>query len=180
MKRFNPQDAVLLVIDVQVRLVPALANRQSFLRYNVVLLELATTYDIPILYTEQYPKGLGPTLPDVKNHAPDAPTFEKTAFTAYVPDVAAKLKELGKKQIIVSGAETHICVYQTVLDLLEAGYEPFIPRDAVSSRTKANRDTALATFGQAGAVVTSTETLLFEALGEAGTPEFKKLSKLIR
>lgn len=180
MQRFKPEDAVLLVIDIQERLVPALAEQKSFLRYSEVLLELAATYDLPILFTEQYPKGLGPTLPQIRAHAPEASVVEKIDFTAFVPDIKAKLQTLGKKQIVVTGAETHVCVYQTVLDLLDQGYTVFVPQDAVTSRTIANRDNALRNFRTAGAVVTNTETLLFEALGKAGTPEFKKLQKLIR
>lgn len=180
MQRFNKKDAALLLIDLQERLVPAMDNQDALLRYSKVLLKLAETYKIPVFVSEQYPKGLGPTVPELKAELNSARIVAKTRFTAYLPEIEEGLKQSGAKQIIVIGAETHICVYQTVLDLLAAGYEVFVPYDAVASRTPENKANALSNMQIQGAVVTNTETLLFEALEEAGTAEFKDLSALIR
>ncbi len=180
MMRFRKEDALLLIIDLQERLVPVLAEPESLIRYTNVLQKMALHYGMPILVTEQYPRGLGATVPELEISATKLPIIEKIKFTAYVPEVAAALEASGKRQIIVTGAETHICVYQSVLDLMAAGYEVFVPRDAVSSRTIANKENALENFARAGAWVTNAETLLFEALGEAGTPDFKFFSGLIK
>ncbi|MGI6157642.1 MAG: isochorismatase family protein [Saccharofermentanales bacterium] len=181
MERFHIDRAAILMIDMQTRLVPALTDPAALVRYHQILLELAHDDRLPVFVTEQHPKGLGPTVPELASRLPDtAAVVEKTRFTAMVPEIADALRRSGRQQIVVTGAETHICVYQTVMDLLAAGYVPFVPIDAVQSRTVQNRDNALALLRQAGAVITNTETLVFEALGDAKTEHFKKYSKLVR
>jgi nicotinamidase-related amidase len=177
-------NAALLVIDVQERLGAAMdpARFERLLKNNEILVETARTLGLPILVTEQYPKGLGPTVPAVRKALPpEVEPISKVAFSAHaVGLVADRLKQLGRSQIIVTGMETHVCVFQSVRDLIGTGYVPFVPRDAVLSRTPDNHETGLALMRDAGATLTSTETVVFDLLGEAGTPEFKKLSALVK
>jgi len=177
-------NAVLLVIDVQERLGAAMdpARFAQTLKNTEILVESAKTLGMPVLVTEQYPKGLGPTVASLRQALPpEATPLAKTAFSCVaVDDVARQLRESGRKQVIIAGMEAHVCVFQTVRDLIAEGYLPFVPRDAVLSRTTDNHETGLALMRESGATVTSTEAVVFDLLGGAGTPEFKKLSPLVK
>jgi nicotinamidase-related amidase len=136
----------------------------------------------PVLASEQYPKGLGHTVPEVAERLPEgSAVVEKLRFSACgVGDFDSALETLGVRSWVVCGIETHVCVNQTVLDLLSRGHDVHVAADAVSSRTAANRALGLEKMREAGAHVTSTEMALFEMLEEAGSPEFKAISKLVR
>lgn len=175
-------DAVLVVIDVQERLCQAMDEKilGALTRRIAILQEAAQEMQIPQLGTEQYVKGLGETLAELKGRL-CTPTIEKMTFSCCGETTfPEELRKIGRKQIIVTGMETHVCVLQTVLQLLEAGYIVHVVADAVMSRKKENWQIALGIARQAGAVVTSTETVLFQLLRVAGSEEFKKLSKLVR
>ena len=178
----NREDAVLVVIDVQEKLCRAMDEKvlERLVRNTGILQEAAKELGMPILATEQYVKGLGETLPELKAQVAE-PVIEKMTFSCCgetpFPD---KLKALGRKQVIVTGMETHVCVLQTVIELLDAGYTVHVVRDAVMSRRKDNWFIGVETAQAAGAVITSTEAALFQLLRVAGTEEFKKLSKLVR
>jgi nicotinamidase-related amidase len=176
--------SALLVIDVQERLGAAMDPQrfQQTLKNTEILVESAKTLGLPIFVTEQYPKGLGPTVPSLKQALPpEQLATAKTAFSCLgVPEVVQQLKASGRTQIIIAGMETHVCVFQTVRDLVGEGYLPFVARDAVLSRSSENHDTGLALMREAGATVTSTESVVFDLLGAAGSPEFKKLSPLVK
>ncbi|MGA7826133.1 MAG: isochorismatase family protein [Geobacteraceae bacterium] len=178
----DPGSALLMVIDIQEKLCKAM-DPEILARSTAnvaILLETAEELSIPVLVTEQYPAGLGPTVADLKEHAATIP-LEKMSFSSCGNErIATKIAESGRKKIIVTGMETHICVYQTVLDLLKKGYDVQVINDAVVSRKKANWKLGLNLAAAAGAVVSSTETILFQLLKQAGTAEFKKLSKLVR
>ena len=176
----NQEQAVVMIIDIQERLVPAMIVADDIIHKTNILIAAAKELQLPIITTEQYPKGLGPTVAQIKSHIDPNYIFEKTSFTAYTNQVKSTLKELGRKKIIVTGMETHICVFQTVRDLLFEGYEVFIVSDAICSRTKTNYKNALALMRDMGAVITNTESVLFDLLKEAGTPQFKALSRLIK
>ncbi|MBI5656532.1 MAG: hydrolase [Geobacter sp.] len=175
-------DAVLVVIDVQEKLCRAMDEKVlERLTANIgILQEAARELGIPQVATEQYVKGLGETLCVLKDRLAE-PAIEKMTFSCCgetpFPD---RLKALGRKQVIVTGMETHVCVLQTVLELLDAGFVVHLVRDAVMSRRKDNWFVGLETARAAGAVITSTEAALFQLLKVAGTEEFKKLSKLVR
>lgn len=175
-------DAVLVVIDVQEKLCKAMDEKilGALTRRIGILQEAAQELQMPQLATEQYVKGLGETLSELKGRL-CAPAIEKMTFSccgeANFPE---QLRALGRKQVIVTGMETHVCVLQTVLQLLEAGYIVHVVADAVMSRKKENWQIALGIAQQAGAVITSTEAALFQLLRVAGSEEFKKLSKLVR
>lgn len=175
-------NAVLVVIDVQEKLCKAMDEKVlAKLTGNVsVLQEAAAELRIPVLATEQYVRGLGETLPELKGKL-DSPALEKMTFSCCGDDnFIAALQKLGRKQIIITGMETHVCVLQTVIELLDAGYVVHLVNDAVMSRKKENWQVGVNAAAAAGAVITSTEAALFQLLKVAGTDEFKKLSKLVR
>ncbi len=175
--------AVLVVIDVQEKLCVAMDEKvlHTLTRHIGILLESAAELNIPVLVTEQYVKGLGPTLPELKGKAALAPCYEKMAFSCCgSAEFVAALTSTGRTQVIVVGMEAHVCVLQTVIDLREAGMNVHIVTDAVMSRNKQNWRTAIQAMTLAGAIPTSTESVLFQLLKVAGTDEFKKLSKLVR
>jgi nicotinamidase-related amidase len=176
-------NAILVVIDVQEKL--CLAMDETVLKQLVkntgILLDAATELNIPLLLTEQYVKGLGCTLPQLKEKAAAAPCYEKMAFSCCgSSEFVQALKASGKTQVIITGMETHVCVLQTVIDLIDAGFTVHLVKDAVMSRRKENWQVGVDTARDAGAVVTSTEAVLFQLLKTAGTDEFRKLSKLVR
>jgi nicotinamidase-related amidase len=179
----EPAKAMLLVVDVQEKLCAAMdqdALRQ--LTKNAgILLESAKELAIPVMFTEQYVKGLGLTLTELRDRAPAASCHEKMTFSCCGDEAFVKqLKESGRTQIIVSGMETHVCVLQTVIDLLGDGFDVHVVKDAVVSRNSDNRQTAIEAMVLAGAVPTCTEAVVFQLLKIAGTESFRKLSKLVK
>jgi nicotinamidase-related amidase len=179
----EPAKAVLVVIDVQERLCAAMdANVLAQLTKNAgILLESANELAVPVIFTEQYVKGLGSTLAVLKDRAPAASCHEKMSFSCCGNEAFVKqLKDSGRKQIIIAGMETHVCVQQTVIELLDAGFNVHVVKDAVMSRSSDNRQTAMEAMVLAGAVPTSTESVVFQLLKVAGTDSFKKLSKLVK
>ncbi|NLM04023.1 MAG: hydrolase [Clostridiales bacterium] len=174
------EDSVILIIDIQERLVPAMEDGQRVIDNTNILMTLAKGLEMPILVTEQYPKGLGPTVSEIRENLDKPLIYEKTSFTAYTDDIAESLKKLGRKKVIITGMETHVCVFQTIRDLIADGYEVFLVKDAVCSRTKENYNNALDMMKTIGAFVTNTESVLFDLMKESGSPIFKKISKLIK
>jgi nicotinamidase-related amidase len=145
-----------------------------------VLLKVARRLGLPIVASEQYRKGLGETVPELRELLPKEP-IEKLEFSCGASKpVAREIVQTGRKQVVVVGMEAHVCVFQTVRDLLRGGFAVFLPQDAVVSRSEENRQVGLRLSEKAGATVTSTETIVFDLLGVAGTPEFKELAPLIR
>jgi len=175
--------AALVVIDVQEKLCLAMDDKvlRKMTKNIGILLEGAGELNLPVLITEQYVKGLGATIAELREKAGDAPCFEKMTFSSCgSPEFVEKLKETGRSQIIVTGMETHVCVLQTVIELRDAGFEVHVVKDAVMSRCKRNWQTAMEAMSLTGAVPTCTESVLFQLLKVAGTDSFKKLSKLVR
>ena len=175
--------AVLVVIDVQEKLCVAMSDKvlRQLTKNIGILLEAANELNVPVLVTEQYVKGLGATLPELKEKTFDAPCYEKMAFSSCgCADFVAKLRETGRTQVVITGMETHVCVLQTVIELRDAGFEVHVVKDAVMSRSKQNWQTAIEAMTLTEAVPTCTESVLFQLLKVAGTEEFKKLSKLVR
>ena len=176
------ENAFLLVVDVQDRLASAMPKGAlADLEKNAaVLIRAARRLGLPVVATEQYPKGLGRTLPALRELLQDAP-MEKLEFScAAAKPVARHIAATGRRQAIVAGMEAHVCVFQTVRDLLADGFSVFLAQDAVISRTDGNRAVGLRLCEKAGATLTSTEAVLFDLLGVAGTPEFKELAPLIK
>jgi nicotinamidase-related amidase len=177
----DKNDAVLLIIDIQDKLASVMKMRDQIVKNCLHLIELAKMQGIPVVVTEQYPKGLGRTVAEIQAALPSYKPIEKAAFNCCgEPAFLAEIKKLGKKKIIIAGMETHICVLQTTLGLLQEGLDVHLALDAVCSRTKANWKAGGEFMRDAGAIVTCTETILFQLLTVAGTEEFKKISMRIR
>jgi nicotinamidase-related amidase len=168
--------AALVVIDVQEAFAKAVQGFDEVVRQTAILAQGARTLGMPLLVTEQYPRGLGDTVPSVREALGDVERLPKTVFSA----ARAEGFDLdGRDQALVCGIETHVCVNQTVHDLLAGGIEVHVAIDAVGSRTAANRELGLRKMEESGAVLTSVETALFELLGAAGSDEFKTIQKLV-
>ena len=174
--------ALVLLVDVQDRLTPAMPPEAlaRVVKYGRALLHAARTLDLPILCTEQYPKGLGRTLPELRELLPEPP-LEKTRFSCGAdPVFAAKIAATGRKQVIVAGMETHVCVFQTARDLTAMGYQAHVCAEAVSSRFEEHRLRGLDLCREAGAVITTAETAIFDLLHEAATPEFRAVAPWVK
>jgi nicotinamidase-related amidase len=174
------ETTVLLVVDVQERLLPAIHEGEPLLETTRRMVRAAGVLGVPVVLTEQYPAGLGKTCATLRECLPDVEPVEKTRFSACVVGVLNKLATLGRPHVIVAGIETHVCVQQTVLDLLRLGYLPYLCADAVGSRRPLDRDVAIERMRRAGAVMTTTESVIFELLGEAGTELFKSVLKIVK
>jgi nicotinamidase-related amidase len=172
--------AALVVVDVQEAFRPAVLDFEQVARNVAILVRGAGILGLPTLVTEQYPKGLGRTVPEVTEHLGVEP-IEKVCFSAVDADgFAGALHASGRDQVLLCGIETHVCVNQTAEDLIADGVEVHVAQDAVTSRTAENRALGLHKMERSGAVATSVETALFELLGRAGTPEFKEVQALIK
>lgn len=176
----NRDDCVLLVIDIQERLAKVMEDRDRVVKNTSILMETSKILNIPVIITEQYPKGLGPTLKEIMDIGDNVKVFEKNSFTAYIEEVKNELEALARKKIIISGMETHVCVLQTARDLILAGFDVHISSDGVSSRTPSNYENGLDLIKEMGGVINNTETIVFDLLKISGTPEFKSISKLIK
>ncbi|HZZ86680.1 MAG TPA: isochorismatase family protein [Anaeromyxobacteraceae bacterium] len=180
--RLDPARACVLVVDVQERLCTAMPQEplDRLVKYTRALVGAAQELGLPVLATEQYPKGLGATLGAVREVLPAAPLVKSTFSCGADPAFAAALETTGRRQVILAGMETHVCVFQTARDLVERGYEVQVCADAVTSRFELHRQAGLELCRAAGAVITTAETAIFDLLHECGTPAFKKVSPLVR
>ncbi|MDA1013064.1 MAG: hydrolase [Planctomycetota bacterium] len=173
----------LLIVDVQQRLIDHIHESTLVVRNCRRLIEGAGILEVPVAATEQYPTGLGTTVPELARLLGDCP--EKLRFSCAevlawnLANVISDSVESTRNQVVVAGIESHVCVQQTVLDFLSAGFRVFVPADAVSSRNKFDWEIALRRMSDSGATITTTESVLFEWCEVAGTPEFKQISKLV-
>jgi nicotinamidase-related amidase len=175
--RLEADRTTLVVVDVQEAFRKAIPAFDRIAKATATLIEGAEAIGIPIVISEQYPKGLGETVPEVAEHLPDgAEPLEKVVFAA---SEAEGFDLEGRDQVLLCGIETHVCVNQTALDLIASGVEVQVAEDAVGSRSDQNKRVGLQKMEGAGAVMTSVETALFELLGRAGTDEFKRVQRLI-
>ena len=173
--------STLVIIDVQEKLCPVMDDPRLVLFNGVRLLKGAAELAVPVVITEQYPAGIGPTMIDLREAAPADCYVEKTTFSsANCPAFMERLQATGRKQAVVCGTETHVCVLQTALGLLREGYEVFVVRDACSSRQPASIEAALARMAHAGCHIVTTEMVLFEWLQNCTRPEFKPVLSLIK
>ena len=180
--KLDADKAVLVVIDIQERLVTAMPQKIYLRLRNTVamLVEAAKLLGVPVVTTEQYPKGIGHTVAELAGPCGEK-VVEKVSFGCCgEPDFLAALKETGRSQVMVTGMEAHVCVYQTVLGLLEDGYHVHLVRDAICSRSKTDFLAGIASATQAGAVVTTAETVLFQILEKSTHGQFKAISQLVK
>jgi nicotinamidase-related amidase len=172
--------AALAVIDVQEAFRPAVLDFERVAANVGVLIQGARILGLPVVVTEQYPKGLGHTAPEVARHLDGVTPIEKVCFSAFDADGFSAALDDDRDQVVLCGVEAHVCVSQTAEDLLATGREVHVAQDAVSSRTAGNRDLGLHKMERSGAALTSVEIALFELLRVAGTPEFKEIQALVK
>lgn len=179
--RIQKNDTLALVIDFQERLYPLIDSHEQLTRNVPLLLEGLGVLGIPVVLTEQYRKGLGPTVPFLAEKLPGVEPLEKLSFSCCdEPSMMERIERSGKRTIVLCGIETHICVLQTAIDLVERGYHPVVVADCVSSRTACNKQIGLERMKQEGVRITSYESVLFELCRVAGTDVFKAISKLVK
>ncbi len=175
------EDSLLLIIDFQERLLKAMDDWQLLAKHMIQLSQAAALLDVPVVLTEQYKEGLGATAAQVLQAVKDPQVLQKDHFSACLEDdFIPALHATGRKKIIVAGMEAHVCVLQTCLDLLQAGFEVQVLADAVTSRSAQNKQTGLDLLRQAGAVVTSTETVIFQWTRRANTALFREILPIIK
>lgn len=185
MERLDPKTTLLLVVDVQDKLAPAMPPEAlaTLVKNTTILLETAKVLGVSVVASEQYPKGLGPTVPALaeKLTALGVTPLPKMTFDACSDlAIARAISDRDPRAVVVTGMESHVCVFQTARELVKRGYATYVVADAVTSRREENRQVGLSLAERAGAIVTATETVTFDLLGKAGTDAFRAVSKLVR
>lgn len=179
--RITKDHTVGLVIDIQERLLPHIAEHEMLLKNVKILVEGLNALEIPVMVTEQYRKGLGETVSVIQEALMHFDPMEKMTFSCCDdPHFIVKLNNLAKKNVIVCGIESHVCVLQTVIDLLESGFQPVVVEDCISSRKLLDKEIAVRRMSREGAIITSYESILFELARISGTDSFKAISKLVK
>lgn len=179
--RIEREASVLLVIDIQEKLLPTMFEKERVVRNTILLIRGMQIMGRPVVLTEQYPKGIGPTVPELAAILRGARRLEKISFSAVNAEgFDEALLNTGATDVVLCGIESHVCVAQTCLDLLERGLRVFVVADAVSSRTSDNWRVGVERMRSAGAVIVSAEMILFELLERAGTREFKEVLALVK
>ncbi|MDR1873436.1 MAG: isochorismatase family protein [Synergistaceae bacterium] len=180
--RFRREETIFLLIDVQERLLPSIEDPEAVVQNGLRLLKAASVLSLPVFYTEQYPRGIGPMVGPLTENLPASATrLEKTAFSCCdEPGFTESLRNLKRPTIVLFGIETHICVLSTAMDLLNEGYGIVLAADACGSRRGDHHAAALETLRSCGALAVPTETVIYRLLGRSGTPEFKALLPLFK
>ncbi|MFC2084450.1 hydrolase [Bacteroidota bacterium] len=179
-KTLRRQDTVLLIIDIQEKIIKVIYDYRRVIQNVIKLIKGFKILDIPVFFTEQYPKGLGNTIPELKKEL-TGDAIEKMTFSCSGAEgLIKKFIDNDIKQVVVCGVESHVCVQQTVLDLLSNGFQVNVAADAVSSRREFDFEFAVQRMRNSGAEITTTESILFELLNICGTPEFKAISKIVK
>lgn len=179
--RILKENTIALIIDIQERLLPAMEEKEELIENCTILINGLQELSVPLIVTQQYSKGLGETVPEIKSIIKDFNPIEKRDFSCCdEANVSAEIEKSGAKDVIICGIESHVCVLQTAIDLKEAGYTPVVVMDCISSRNIDNVDLAAERFRYEGIMMTSYESILFELTRSAGAPEFKAISKLVK
>jgi len=172
---------VLIVIDVQEKLFVKMEEKERIAQNICKLIRFADILKIPIIITEQYPKGLGPTIPEIRELTSTVKPIEKVEFSCLAASAfRGKLAEIHARNLVLTGIEAHICVAQTAIEALTNGYRVYVVSDAISSRRREDKDVAVERMRQQGAIIVTSEMLMYEILRKAGTPEFKKILELVK
>ena len=182
MNLLRAERAVIVAVDLQEKLLPAIADRQTLVKNTVLILRLAEVLGIPVVLTTQYRKGLGETVAEVRKAAPGIEPLDKTSFGCFQDGAFLhRLSDLGSRdQLVIAGVESHICVAQTVLGAIEKSYQAHVVSDAVGSRTEANRAVGLRRMERAGALLSSAEMCVYELLGRSDTAAFKVMMPYLK
>ncbi len=179
--RINREECAGLVIDIQEKLFPHMDQQEELLRKSLILIEGMQVLGVPIMITEQYPKGLGPTIQQVRRAIENCLPINKISFSCCdEPAYQEALQRLGRDKVIICGIEAHVCVLQTVIDLVASGYDPVVVADCISSRSLEDKRWAMERMLSEGAIITTCESILFELTRVAGTDEFKAISRLVK
>lgn len=179
--KIRVEDSMVLIIDFQDRLMPSIEENQEIISRTSILLQGLSLLQVPMMVTRQYPKGLGDTVIALKEVTEAVPVHDKITFSCYGDEkIRQAIKENNKKNIILCGVEAHICVLQTLIDLRADGYQTIFVEDCIGSRKSNDKRVAVMRAVNEGAVVTTSESILFELLQEAGTNTFKRISALIK
>jgi len=173
------RDAALIVVDMQEKLLAVMNDRSRVVGNTLRLIQAASVLKIPVHGTEQYPKGLGPTIPEIAELIPNRGS-KLTFSCCKLPEIVEQLHGRAVRHVTVAGIEAHICIAQSALDLLRMGFSVTVPADAVSSRFPLDWEFALRRLEHAGAVVSTTEAILFEWIGTADSAHFKEISRLVK
>lgn len=177
--QMTADDTGLLIVDVQEKLVPKILGAPTLVRNIAFLIDSANLLGLPVQATEQYPRGLGPTVPELLAKLPERP--DKITFSCCaVPEVVERFRTTSRPKVLLAGIETHVCIQQTALDLLALDFRVYVAADAVGSRYRVDHDYALARLEKAGCVLTTAESAAFEWVGGADHPHFKTFSKLVQ
>jgi nicotinamidase-related amidase len=175
------EDSLLLIIDIQQGMLKVIESWETVAGKVKQLIQSANALEVPILLTEQYKKGLGETIPELAQKIQSPPIFPKEHFSACLEeDFISTVQSFNRQKIVVVGMETHVCVLQTCLDLIAAGFQVHLVADAVASRVNQNRDIAIDILRQAGAVITSTEIIIFQWACRANTDAFRKILPIVK
>jgi nicotinamidase-related amidase len=175
------ESTILVVVDVQGKLAQLMHEKERFFDNLQKVIKGAQVLGLPIIVTEQIPEKLGPTIPELARLLSDVQPLRKISFSCSGSEAfMTALEASGRKQVLLTGMETHVCVYQTAMDLLQSGYEVHVVTDAVSSRAAENKQVGLEKIRAAGAIPTSTEMALFELLRIAEGPQFKEIIRIIK
>jgi len=179
----QPEECVLAVVDIQEKLLPPIFNKEELVRNSKLLIHLAKLLDVPIVATTQYSRGLGNMVPEIASMLHGVAIYDKLEFSCFGSDqFCGEMKSLpaGRNTLLVCGMEAHICVMQTVLGALNRGYLVHVAADAVGSRAEMNWELGLKRMEAAGAVLSSTEMMMYELMRASGTPVFKEMLKLLK
>jgi len=179
----NPDNTILLIIDIQEKLLTPQFNKEKIVKNSAILAHTAKILNLPVILSEQYPKGLGSTIGEIKDNLPENGTefIEKTSFDCCIDENFNKIiKKYNRKQILVCGMESHVCVHQTVYSLLSQNYDVYPVQDAISSRHEAEYKIGITRMLDNGAIPCCTEMALFELIKDAKHPKFKEIQGLIK
>lgn len=179
--RMTPDNSAILIVDVQTNLLPDIKNADRMVKRCSFMTQVAVNLELPLIITEQVKRVFGPTHPDIADHLPESlPIFEKSRFSACITPVEARLREIGRPNIIVVGMETHICILQTTLDLLNRGNAVFLVTDAISNGEPDQIGPAFERMSRAGAILTGAVSAAYELMADAEHPAFKKCLNLVK
>lgn len=179
--RILKEETIGLVIDIQERLLPHIAANSELIKNTEILIRGLKVLELPLLVTEQYRRGLGPTLPEIQQVIDNFLPMEKSSFSCCGDaGFMAELNKSGKKNVVICGIEAHVCVLQTVLDLIESGFQPVVIENCVSSRSALDKKIAIKRMRNEGAIISTYESILFELTRLSGTDTFKAISKLVK
>lgn len=179
--RICKDNSTALVIDMQEKIIPVISKQKELLLHCKILISGLQELSIPTVFTQQYTKGLGDTISEIKSLVPDFSYIDKTDFSCLdEPLYAEWLEQQNRKNVIICGIEAHVCVLQTAIDLKEKGYNPIVVVDCINSRTEGNKALSIERFKQEKIILSSYESILFELTRSAKAPEFRIISKLIK